>query len=144
MQLDTYLAQPTIALPGDNDCKLAKIADQKWLGLFLVSAEAYLDLRRTGLPDIFNNGRLATFENKNLQVPLQVFLAHPILHSFIRPLYYLPVTDCSLLPTLPQHGTGYSDSSLPAGYSLLLLAGILCHRRIADLYPQRICIPDPS
>ena len=62
MQLDTYLAQPTISLPDDNDCKLAKIADQKWLGLFLVSAEAYLDLRRTGLPDIFNCGRLATFK----------------------------------------------------------------------------------
>ena len=62
MQLDTYLAQQAMALRGDNDCKLAKIADQKWLGLFLVSAEAYLDLRRTGLPDIFNCGRLATFK----------------------------------------------------------------------------------
>jgi hypothetical protein len=60
--IDDYLAQPSIALPGDNDGNLAKIADQKWLGLFLVSAETYLDLRRTGLPDIFNNGNLGTFE----------------------------------------------------------------------------------
>lgn len=57
----TYLAQPSIALPGTTEANLAKIADQKWLGLFLVSTEAYLDLRRTQLPDIFNNGRLSTY-----------------------------------------------------------------------------------
>lgn len=59
--IDAYLAQPQIALPADNTGKLEKIANQKWLGLFLVSAEAYLDLRRTKLPDMFNNGRLSTF-----------------------------------------------------------------------------------
>ncbi|WP_018614864.1 SusD/RagB family nutrient-binding outer membrane lipoprotein [Segetibacter koreensis] len=58
----TYLAQPTITLPSDNTGKLVKIADQKWLGLFLVSDEAYLDLRRTRLPEIFKNGNLSTYQ----------------------------------------------------------------------------------
>ncbi len=58
----TYLAQPGIALPADNTRKLIKIADQKWLALFLVSAETYLDIRRTGLPDIFKNGNLSTYQ----------------------------------------------------------------------------------
>jgi len=58
----TYLAQPSIALPGNSQGDLEKIADQKWLGLFLVSTEAYLDLRRTQLPNIFDNGRLSTFD----------------------------------------------------------------------------------
>lgn len=57
----TYLAQSSVTLPGSADAKLAKIADQKWLGLFFVSAETYLDIRRTKLPDIFNNGRLSTY-----------------------------------------------------------------------------------
>jgi Starch-binding associating with outer membrane/Susd and RagB outer membrane lipoprotein len=60
--IDAYLAQPAIALPGDQAGQLAKIADQKWLGLFFVSAEAYLDLRRTKLPDIFNNGLLGSYQ----------------------------------------------------------------------------------
>lgn len=60
-QISTYLAQPAVALPADDAGRLAKIADQKWLGLFLVSVETYLDLRRTRLPDIFNNGRLSTY-----------------------------------------------------------------------------------
>lgn len=57
-----YLAQPEIALPSDNEGKLEKIAEQKWLGLFLNAVEAYLDLRRTGLPDITKNGNLSTFD----------------------------------------------------------------------------------
>jgi hypothetical protein len=57
-----YLAQSEIALPSDNDGKLAKIAEQKWLGLFLEAVEAYLDLRRTGLPDITHNGNLVSFD----------------------------------------------------------------------------------
>ncbi len=57
-----YLAQQSIALPEDKAGKLAKIADQKWLALFLVSAETYLDIRRTGLPDIFQNGYLSTYQ----------------------------------------------------------------------------------
>jgi len=59
--ITTYLAQPSITLPSDKDGQLAKIADQKWLALFLVSSEAYLDLRRTALPNIFNNGRLSGY-----------------------------------------------------------------------------------
>lgn len=59
--INAYLAQPSIALPADKAGQLAKIADQKWLALFTVSAEAYLDLRRSGLPNIFNNGRLSGF-----------------------------------------------------------------------------------
>jgi hypothetical protein len=46
LDINNYLAQPGIALPGDQAGKLAKIADQKWLALFFVSAETYLDLRR--------------------------------------------------------------------------------------------------
>ena len=60
--INTYLAQPSIALPADQAGKLAKIADQKWLGLFFVSAETYLDIRRTKLPDIFKNGYLSGYE----------------------------------------------------------------------------------
>ena len=60
--IDTYLAQPSIALPTDKAGQLAKIADQKWLGLFFVSAETYLDLRRTQLPNIFNNGYLSGYQ----------------------------------------------------------------------------------
>lgn len=61
-EIDTYLAQTSIALPTDQAGQLAQIADQKWLGLFFVSAETYLDLRRTRLPNIFNNGYLSTYE----------------------------------------------------------------------------------
>jgi hypothetical protein len=56
--ITTYLAQPEITLPGDQQGILEQIATQKWLALFLVSAETYLDLRRTQLPNIFNNGNL--------------------------------------------------------------------------------------
>lgn len=56
-----YLAQPEISLPGDAEGNLTKIAEQKWLGLFFVSVETYLDLRRTQLPDIFHNGNLSTY-----------------------------------------------------------------------------------
>ncbi|TLU98753.1 SusD/RagB family nutrient-binding outer membrane lipoprotein [Dyadobacter luticola] len=59
--IDKYLAQASVALPADKAGQLAKIADQKWIGLFLVSSEAYLDLRRTHLPNIFKNGRLDGF-----------------------------------------------------------------------------------
>ena len=60
--ITTYLAQPEVALPADMEGQLAKIADQKWLGLFLVSSESYVELRRTKLPDIFNNGYLSSYE----------------------------------------------------------------------------------
>lgn len=60
--INNYLAQSSIELPGDNESKLEKIAGQKWLALFLVAVESYLDLRRTGLPDITHNGNLSTFD----------------------------------------------------------------------------------
>ena len=60
-KITTYLAQASIQLPADNNDKLAKIADQKWLALFTVATETYLDIRRTQLPNIFNNGLLTTY-----------------------------------------------------------------------------------
>jgi len=59
--ITTYLAQPSIALPGNDAGDLAKIADQKWLALFMLAEETYLDIRRTQLPNIFNNGLLTTY-----------------------------------------------------------------------------------
>jgi hypothetical protein len=61
-EIFAYLAQPVVALPGDLPGNLAKIAEQKWVALFSVATEAYLDLRRTKLPDIFDNGLLSTFD----------------------------------------------------------------------------------
>jgi hypothetical protein len=58
--ITTYLAQSEIALPGDNDGNLVKIAEQKWFALFLNAVEAYLDMRRTMLPAIQHNGLLST------------------------------------------------------------------------------------
>lgn len=62
----SYLAQASIALPTDQAGKLDKIATQKWLALFTVTTETYLDLRRTQLPNIFSNGNL-----KNYTFPLR-------------------------------------------------------------------------
>ncbi len=59
--ISAYLAQPAITLPGGHDANLAKIADQKWLALFTVATETYLDIRRTQLPNIFSNGLLTTY-----------------------------------------------------------------------------------
>ncbi|MEO1450708.1 MAG: SusD/RagB family nutrient-binding outer membrane lipoprotein, partial [Bacteroidota bacterium] len=47
MDTEAYLANPKVALTGDE---LEKIATQKWLSLFLVGLEAWFDYRRTGLP----------------------------------------------------------------------------------------------
>lgn len=60
--ISTYLAQAGIALPSDSPGKLAKIAEQKWLALFSVASEAYINLRRTQLPNIFSNGYLVNFQ----------------------------------------------------------------------------------
>ena len=57
----TYLAQASIALPTDQAGKLDKIATQKWLALFTVTTETYLDMRRTQLPNIFSNGNLKNY-----------------------------------------------------------------------------------
>lgn len=61
-EINDYLAQSAIELPADTNGKLAKIAEQKWIALFSNATETYLDLRRTRLPDIFENGNLATYE----------------------------------------------------------------------------------
>ncbi|QRR02147.1 SusD/RagB family nutrient-binding outer membrane lipoprotein [Dyadobacter sandarakinus] len=61
-EVDKYLAQAAVKLPADKAGQLTKIAEQKWIALFLVSSEGYLDLRRTRLPDIFANGRLGGFQ----------------------------------------------------------------------------------
>lgn len=60
-KITAYLAQPSIALPGNEVGDLAKIADQKWLALFMLAEETYLDIRRTQLPAIFNNGLLSNY-----------------------------------------------------------------------------------
>jgi hypothetical protein len=64
-EITAYLAQPAIALPSDTPGKLAKIAEQKWIALFSVATESYLELRRTKLPNIFNNGNLSTYPFPN-------------------------------------------------------------------------------
>jgi hypothetical protein len=60
--IDAYLAQPSVALPGDDTGDLAAIATQKWIALFTNATESYLELRRTLLPDIFANGNLSSYE----------------------------------------------------------------------------------
>ncbi len=52
----TYLASPAIQLDGTND--LDRIANQKWLALFTVAAEAYVDFRRTFLPQTVADGMI--------------------------------------------------------------------------------------
>ena len=61
-EITDYLAQTAIELPGDDAGALAKIAEQKWIAFFSVAVETYLDLRRTKMPDIFDNGNLSTYE----------------------------------------------------------------------------------
>ncbi|WP_282160438.1 SusD/RagB family nutrient-binding outer membrane lipoprotein [Ulvibacterium marinum] len=47
-QYDDYIAQPEIAYDGT----LEQIMWQKWIASFTAASEAYLDWRRTGLPDL--------------------------------------------------------------------------------------------
>ncbi len=56
----TYFNTKAAAFPaaGTNNQKLAKIALQKWLGLFMMGVESYADFRRTRLPAIEKNGDL--------------------------------------------------------------------------------------
>ncbi len=61
-EMDVYLAQASIALPADDAGKLSMIATQKWIALFSNATETYLELRRTKMPDIFNNGNLSTYQ----------------------------------------------------------------------------------
>lgn len=58
----TYMAQDKVKLPSDKAGQLQKIAGQKWLALFCVAPEAYFDIRRTGLPNIFSNGYLSNYQ----------------------------------------------------------------------------------
>ena len=60
--ITSYLAQSVVDLPGDLNGNLAKIAEQKWVALFSIATEAYLDLRRTKLPNIFDNGLLGPYD----------------------------------------------------------------------------------
>jgi len=66
--ISTYLAQASIALPADNAGKLVKIAEQKWISLFTVASEAYLEVRRSQsvfasmTPNFFTNGNLTTYK----------------------------------------------------------------------------------
>lgn len=46
---EKYLSQASVQLGEDN---LVKIAEQKWLSLFMVGNEAWYDFRRTGLPEL--------------------------------------------------------------------------------------------
>lgn len=64
--ITAYLSQSSIALPADLAGKLNQIATQKWLALFTIATETYLDIRRTQLPNIFANGNL-----KNYVFPLR-------------------------------------------------------------------------
>ena len=43
--------QSRVALNGNTQRKLTRIATQKWLAMLFISTETYLDIRRTGLPD---------------------------------------------------------------------------------------------
>jgi hypothetical protein len=56
----TYFNSKAAKYPatGTDNQKLAKIALQKWLGLFMMGTEAYADFRRTRLPSIELNGSL--------------------------------------------------------------------------------------
>jgi hypothetical protein len=56
---------------GTNAQKLAKIGLQKWLGLFMMSAESYADYRRTRVPFIEKNAYLTTGGTGGYQFPLR-------------------------------------------------------------------------
>jgi hypothetical protein len=49
---DEFLSGNGVAYTGDTDNKLALIARQKWLSLFMVGLEGWFDYRRTGLPEL--------------------------------------------------------------------------------------------
>lgn len=49
---EEFLSGEGVTYTGDTDNKLALIARQKWLSLFMVGLEAWFDYRRTGLPEL--------------------------------------------------------------------------------------------
>ena len=61
-EISTYLANPLVSLNGTNN--LEKIATQKWLALFTVGVEGYLDFRRTRLPASIDAAVPSLFANK--------------------------------------------------------------------------------
>ncbi len=48
----SYFSQAGVALSSEENTALEQIATQKWMSLFVSGIEAYLDWRRTGLPEI--------------------------------------------------------------------------------------------
>lgn len=69
----TYFNNAKAKFPatGTNTQKLAKIGLQKWLGLFMMSAESYADYRRTRVPFIEKNAYLTTGGTGGYQFPLR-------------------------------------------------------------------------
>jgi hypothetical protein len=69
----TYFNNAKAKFPatGTNAQKLAKIGLQKWLGLFMMSAESYADYRRTRVPFIEKNAYLTTGGTGGYQFPLR-------------------------------------------------------------------------
>ena len=69
--LSTYMAQPLVAYDGT----LARIMEQKWIASWQASTEAFMDWRRTGLPELhigWNSYRAQipvrfAYENSELQ-----------------------------------------------------------------------------
>lgn len=60
----TYFNNPVAAFPATGKSQqLAKIGLQKWLGLFMMGVESYVDYRRTRVPFMENNGVLNTTIN---------------------------------------------------------------------------------
>ncbi|MEO5999373.1 MAG: SusD/RagB family nutrient-binding outer membrane lipoprotein [Chitinophagaceae bacterium] len=53
-----YFNNPVAAFPTDKSQQLGKIGLQKWLGLFMMGVESYVDYRRTRVPYMENNGAL--------------------------------------------------------------------------------------
>ncbi len=58
-----YFNNPIAAFPIAKNDQLAKIGLQKWLGLFMMGIESYVDYRRTRVPYLETNGKLNTTIN---------------------------------------------------------------------------------
>ena len=64
---ENYYTQDGVAYRGSREDKLALIARQKWLSLFVVGLEAWFDYRRTGLPAL-RPGPDAVFDRLPLRI----------------------------------------------------------------------------
>lgn len=58
-----YFNNPLAAFPTTKGQQLATIGLQKWLGLFMMGTESYVDYRRTRVPYMENNGALSSTVN---------------------------------------------------------------------------------